>query len=517
MTSHDMNDLTPEMIAGRFDLLTEGAIEYALFLLDVDGKVICWNLGAERLFGFRSDEAIGQHFSRFFSSEDVINGQPEYELATARECGRADAVRWQIRKDKSRFWCSAHVTALYNEVKQVHAFARVMHDLTGTQALEAETKRAEGLAVANRGKEEFMAMLSHELRNPLSPILNALGILKQLRTNDPVIQQAGDIIGRQVHQMVRLVDDLLDVSRITKGKLRLESEPVELRSIANRAAESVRPLLDARQHEFSVLLPTDPLWVQGDATRLEQILVNLLTNAAKYTDTGGLVRLTVARDGDDAVLRVIDNGVGIPAELLPRIFELFTQVEGSLSRSHGGLGIGLALVKALVEMHGGRVTATSSGLGKGSEFAVKFSAIATPAGQESKTTLEPRSLTKRPLRVLVVENNIDSGDSLCMLLRLFGHEALLARSGQNALDVGARFRPDMVLLDIGLPGMDGFEVAERMRADPRFAGATLCALSAYTPSQADELRTQRSYFDHHFVKPFGTDALVSLLENWKGR
>ena len=517
MSSHDANDLPIELTSDRFGLLTAGAIEYALFLVDVDGHVICWNLGAERLFGYRTDEAIGQHFSRFFSPEDVIKGQPEYELATARESGQMDSVRWQVRKDKSRFWCSAHVTALYNDAKQVHGFARVMHDLTGMQALEAETKRADGLAVANRGKEEFMAMLSHELRNPLSPILNALGILTQVRTNDPVIQQAGDIIERQVHQMVRLVDDLLDVSRITKGKLRLESQPVELRSIANRAAESARPLLDARRHEFSVLLPTDPLWVEGDATRLEQVIVNLLTNAAKYTDTGGLIRLTVAREKGDAVIRVLDNGVGIPSGRLSSIFDLFTQVDGSLSRSHGGLGIGLALVKALVEMHGGRVTATSSGLGKGSEFAVKLSAIPTPVGQESTTTLETRSLTTRSLRVLVVENNIDSGDSLCLLLRLYGHEALLARSGQTALDIAAKFLPDMVLLDIGLPGMDGFEVAERMRADPRLAGATLCALTAYTPSQADQLRPQRSYFDHHFVKPFGTDALFKLLEDWKGR
>jgi PAS domain S-box-containing protein len=472
-------------------------------------------LGAERLFGYRTDEAIGLHFSRFFSPEDVINGQPEYELATARDNGSAGVTRWQMRKDKSRFWCSAHVTALYNEAKQIHAFARVMHDLTAAQAHKAATDRAESLAVTNRGKEEFMAMLSHELRNPLSPILNALGILQQVRTDNPVIQQAGDIIRRQVHQMVRLVDDLLDVNRITKGKLRLESELVELRSVANQAAESARPLLDARQHEFSLQLPTDPLWVRGDAVRLEQIFVNLLTNAAKYTDPGGLVRLTVAREGEDAVLRVADNGVGIPPELLPRIFDLFTQLDGSLSRSHGGLGIGLALVKALVEMHGGRVTATSSGLGTGSEFAVKLAAVSTPAGRESTTTLQPHSLTKRPLRVLVVENSVDSGDSLCMLLRLYGHESLLARTGKTALDIAPGFRPDIVLLDIGLPGMDGFEVAERMRADQRLAGTTLCALTAYTPSQADEMRPQRSFFDHHFVKPFGSDALASLLENWK--
>jgi PAS domain S-box-containing protein len=389
MHSHDATDLSPEALAQRFHLLAADATEYALFMVDPGGRLVCWNAGAERLFGYRTDEVIGHHFSRFYSPEDVISGQPEHELTTARESGHADSVRWQVRKDGSRFWCKANVTALYNEAKQVHAFARVMHDLTDTQEREAVAKRADGLAAANRGKEEFMAMLSHELRNPLSPILNALGILRQVRTDDPVIQQAGGIIERQVRQMVRLVDDLLDISRVTKGKLRLETEHVELRAVMNRAADAARPLLDARRHEFSLLLPTEPLWVEGDPGRLEQVAVNLLTNAAKYTDAGGLVRMTVAREGDDAVVRVADNGVGIPPEMLPRIFDLFTQVDGSLSRSHGGLGVGLALVRALVEMHGGRVTAASGGVGQGSEFAVKLPAGVGGAGHAMTTTLEP--------------------------------------------------------------------------------------------------------------------------------
>jgi PAS domain S-box-containing protein len=511
MTAPDLADDFPETSSRRFELLSAETKEYALFLVDVGGKVICWNLGAERLFGYRTDEAVGKHFSAFFSPEDVISGQPEYEMKTARDGGHTHGARWQLRKDGSRFWCEAHVTALFNEAKQIYAFARVMHDLTGDQAREAESLRADGLAEANRGKEEFMAMLSHELRNPLSPILNALGILKRMRTDDPVIVQAGGIIERQVRQMVRLVDDLLDVSRITKGKLRLELAPVELRAVANRAAESVRPLLNARTHEFSLSLPTEPLWVEGDAARLEQVFVNLLTNAAKYTDAGGLVRMTVSRENGDAVVSIVDNGVGIPASLLPRVFELFSQVEGSLSRSHGGLGIGLALVKTLVEMHGGRVVATSAGLGAGSEFAVKLPMMADLKNPNPATGIEPPPPPKRMRRVLIVEDNIDAGDSLSMLLRLYGHDVLLARTGKTALDVAARFRPELVILDIGLPGMDGFTVAERMRQNPDLAGATLCALSAYTPSQADQLRPENTFFDHHFVKPLGIDAIHQLL------
>ncbi len=509
---HDSTDLTPETLARRFDLLAADAVEYALFMMDPDGRLVCWNLGAERLFGYRTDEIIGRHFSRFFSPEDVVSGQPEYELKTAREGGHADGIRWQVRKDGSRFWCRANVTALYNEAKQVHAFARVMHDLTDTQSREAVERRADGLAEANRGKEEFMALLSHELRNPLSPILNALGILRQVRTDDPVIQQAGGIIERQVRQMVRLVDDLLDISRITKGKLRLTPERVDLRVVMNRAADAARPLLDARRHEFSLLLPTAPLWVDGDPGRLEQVAVNLLNNAAKYTDTGGLVRMTVAREGEDAVVRVADNGVGIPPEMLPRIFDLFTQVDGSLSRSHGGLGIGLALVRTLVEMQGGRVTAASGGLGKGSEFAVKLPALATTAGHSMTTTLTPGGGGGSPRRVLVVEDNVDAGDSLSMLLRLYGHEVQVARSGPTALEVAAKFRPSLVLLDIGLPGMDGYEVARRMRANPDLAGATLWALSGYTPNEADRLRPQQAGFAHHLIKPVDVNDLLGLMK-----
>jgi PAS domain S-box-containing protein len=512
MTPPDATNASLDELDQRFDLLAADATEYALFLVDPDGRLICWNLGAERLFGYRSDEVVGQHFSRFFSPEDVISGQPEHELRAAREGGHAAEARWQVRKDGSRFWCKANVTALYNEAKQVSGFARVMHDLTAGQQQEAMTKRADDLAAANRGKEEFMAMLSHELRNPLSPILNALGILKQIRTQDPIIRQAGGIIERQVGQMVRMVDDLLDISRITKGKLRLTKERVDLRTVMNRAADSARPLLAARQHEFSLLLPTEPLWVEGDPGRLEQVAVNLLSNAAKYTDPGGLVRMSVAGEGDDAVVRVTDNGVGIPADMLPRIFDLFTQLDSSLSRSHGGLGIGLALVRTLVEMHDGRVTATSGGLGKGSEFGVKLPVLVGVAGLVQETTLEPGEQSGQPLRILVVEDNIDAGDSLSMLLRLHGHEVLVARTGPTALELAATFHPALVLLDIGLSGMDGYEVARRMRAEPTLKGVTLCAMSGYTPSGADRFCPQEAGFDHHFVKPVSLDILLGLVK-----
>ena len=509
----DTNALSPQELEGRFDLLVADAREYAVFLVDPDGHILCWNPGAERLFGYQSNEIVGQHFSRFFAPQDVRSGQPEHELKSAHEKGRADTARWQLRKDGTRFWCMATVTPMLNATKQVRSFVRVMHDLTDGQAQVAQKKRADDLADANRSKEEFMALLSHELRTPLSPILNALSIQRQTKTDDPILQQAGYVIERQVGQMVRLVDDLLDISRITKGKLQLNKEPVELRVIVNRAAESARPFIDARKHEFSLSLPMQPIWVDGDPGRLEQVFVNLLNNAAKYTDAPGLIRVVVKREADEAVVRIADNGVGIPPEMISHTFELFTQVDSrGLGRSHGGLGIGLALVATLVEMHEGRVQASSAGLGKGSEFVVRLPMLASAPVQPVSAAPEKVKETGRGLRILLVEDDVDTGDSLSTLLRLDGHDVLLARSGVTALEVAAGFQPQLLLCDIGLPGMDGYELAERLRALPQFDRLTMCALSGYTPSEADRHRTTQARYDYRFVKPINSERLLEFLK-----
>jgi CheY-like chemotaxis protein len=358
-----------------------------------------------------------------------------------------------------------------------------------------------------------MALLSHELRSPLSPIRNALHILRQMKTNDPIIEQAGSIIARQVTVMVRLVDDLLDISRITKGKLRLMKESVELRVVVNHAAESARALMDARKHDFSVALPTTPLWVEADPVRLEQVIVNLLNNSAKYTDPGGLVRMTISQDGDEAVIRVRDNGVGIAPELLPHIFELFTQVDGSLGRSYGGLGIGLALARNLVEMHEGRLQASSAGVGRGCEFTIKLPLLLGRTVPASQTVLAPVKPAGRSLHVLIVEDNVDAADSLSMLLRLHGHDIQVARTGPTAVEMAFASRPDVVLLDIGLPGMDGYQVAKRLREKPEFKDVMLCALTGYTPSEADRERQHETGFDHYYVKPVDLAKLLELFRS----
>jgi PAS domain S-box-containing protein len=511
MTSESSKLLSSQEMEERFDSLATNAKEYAVFVVGLCGDLLCWNPGAERIFGYQSSEIIGHHYSRFFSPEDVLVGRPESEIATAESDGRSDSTCWQVRKDGTRFWCQSIVTPLFDETKQVRSFVRVMHDLTETEAVAAMRKRADGLVEANRSKEEFMALLSHELRSPLSPVLNALNILRQMKTNDPIIEQAGNIIDRQVGVMVRLVDDLLDIARITKGKLRLSKEQVELRVVVNRAAETVRPFMDARRHEFSVSLPTNPVWVEADPARMEQVVVNLLNNAAKYTETGGLVRMTVCREAEEAAIRVWDNGIGIAPDLLPQIFELFTQVDGSLGRSYGGLGIGLALARNLVEMHEGRLQAFSAGLGKGCEFTIKLPILEEPVLPESTTVLKPGH-SSRSLRVLVVEDNVDAADSLSMLLRLYGHQVEVARTGPTALEVASVFRPEVVLLDIGLPGMDGYQVARQLKDMPEFRDVIMCALTGFTPSEADRRRQHETGFDHYYVKPVALAKLLYLFD-----
>jgi PAS domain S-box-containing protein len=496
----------------QFESLVENVREYAIYLISLDGRVTCWNPGAARLFGYQSQEAVGQHFSRFFSEQDIQGGQPEFELKKACADGRAESACWQIRKDGRHFWCRATTTPLFDQDRHLMSFVRVMHDLTDAQALEEQTKRADDQTEANRSKEEFMALLSHELRNPLAPILNALSIQREIKTADPLLQQAGAVIERQIGQMVRLVDDLLDIGRITQGKLRLTKEPVELRRAVNSAVEASRPLIDARQHEFSVSLPMEAIWVDADPIRLEQILVNLLNNAAKYTNPGGLIRITVTQEDGESIVSVRDNGAGIPPEMLPRIFDLFAQIDGTLNRSHGGLGIGLALVGTLVEMQNGRVQAFSEGLGKGSEFTVRLPMLVNPPAHECNSLAGTVTPTGTKLRILVVEDEVDSADMLSVLLRLKGHEVRVARTGQTALELGSKFLPNVVLCDIGLPGMDGYQVARRLRDTPECKDAMLCALSGYTPSKADRQRLPQSGFDHHFVKPVRIGELLALFK-----
>ena len=361
-------------------------------------------------------------------------------------------------------------------------------------------------------KNEFLAMLAHELRNPLAPIRNAVQILGQAKEQDSGTKWASDVIDRQVKQMVRLVDDLLDVSRITRGKVKLKTEPVDVAAAVASAVETSRPLIDERRHDLAVTLPASPLWVAADPARLAQILANLLNNAAKYTPEGGRITFMTEREGDAAVFRVRDTGVGIAAEMLPRVFDLFTQIDRSLDRAEGGLGIGLTLVHRLVEMHGGTVHVCSDGLGRGSEFVVRLPAVAAPSVSEEPTRNGKHSapLEAGGLRILVVDDNRDSAHSLALLLEIQGHQVRTAYDGLAALDMVEEFDPEAVVLDIGLPRLNGYDAARRIRARPQSKPLLLVALTGYG-HEDNRVQAQAAGFDHHLVKPVDLEILQQLF------
>ncbi|HYG62688.1 MAG TPA: ATP-binding protein, partial [Thermoanaerobaculia bacterium] len=355
-----------------------------------------------------------------------------------------------------------------------------------------------------------LAMLGHELRNPLAPIRAATEVLRLSGAGDSSTRWASDVIHRQTRQLSRLVDDLLDVSRVTRGKIELHREDIDLAAVVAQAVETSRPLIDSRRHTLTLALPAEPVHLHADLTRLAQVVANLLNNAAKYMQEGGDIRLSAELQGDRVVLRVKDEGIGIPREMLPRVFDLFTQVHGTLDRAESGLGIGLALVRSLVEQHGGTVEARSEGSGRGSEFVVTLPVVedrqlplpglaGAAAGRQSGGR-----------RILVVDDNLDVAESMGLFLEMAGHEIRMAHDGEAVLPLVESYRPEAVLLDIGLPGIDGYEVARRLRLDPRNDGVLLVAITGYGREQ-DRDRGKMAGFDHYLVKPVDPDVLRALL------
>jgi PAS domain S-box-containing protein len=379
---------------------------------------------------------------------------------------------------------------------------------TAEKAWEQLKEAQRALQETDRRKDEFLAMLAHELRNPLGAIGNAAQVIKQLGPAEGNLRWARDVIDRQIAHLSRILDDLLDVSRISRGQIALRSEPMPVRSAVALALETALPLLEAGRLRFESEMAPDPMWVNGDATRLAQVISNLLSNAARYTPAGGTVTLTVRREGNEVLVSVRDTGIGIAPDILPHVFGLFVQADRSLDRTAGGLGLGLTLARRLTEMHGGRIEAFSAGLGQGSEFVVRLPMCAPLAADVASPPAPAGGAVRR--RVLIVEDNADAAESLAITLTGMGHEIRLARDGPSALEAAAEFKPDVALLDIGLPGMDGYEVGRRLRAASGSAGILLVALTGYGQEE-DRRRTRDAGFDHHFVKPIRPDAILEIL------
>jgi signal transduction histidine kinase/ActR/RegA family two-component response regulator len=415
------------------------------------------------------------------------------------------------------------------------------------EALRQSEARVQEFAEADARKNEFLAVLGHELRNPLAPIRNAVRIMKHRGPDDPDHAWARNVVEHQLTQLKQLVDDLLEVSRVTSGKVRLDREPVDVATIVAFAVETSRPTIEAHRHRLSIALPPKPAIVEADANRMAQVLTNLLNNAAKYTEDGGQIRLAVAREGDRVAFRVRDTGVGIAPEMLARIFDLFAQVDQSLDRSRGGLGLGLTLVRSLVELHGGTVEARSEGPGRGSEFIVRLPAMTRARARAKpgpKADVPPVVAAEIPTfrpepdvdfagdsgpmagpgagaaarRVLVVDDNDSSAQSMAMILKLEGYVVQVAYDGESALEIIRDFRPEAILTDIGLPGIDGHELARRIRQDPDLSASVglLAAVTGYAEAEARR-RSREAGFDHHLVKPVDPEAVLALLASLEWR
>jgi PAS domain S-box-containing protein len=494
----------------RYRRLFESAKDGILILNAHTLKIVDSNPFMTGLLGYSHDEFFGKELWEIGLFTDKEASRSAY-----RELQKNGFIRYEHLPLESKKGKTVEVEFVSNVYEENHrkVVQCNIRDITERCRLERQMEeQAAALAELDHRKDEFLAMLSHELRNPLAPILNAVQVLQLQKGGNPRQQQkAQAIIERQVGQLTHLVDDLLDVSRTITDRIQLRREQIAVSDIVERAVETVRPSIAQRKHELTVSLPLDPIWLYADAARLEQVVTNLLTNAVKYTNEGSHIWLSVQQEGDKAVLSVRDTGVGIAPPFLPHVFDLFTQAERSSDRSQGGLGIGLALVKRLVEMHEGTI-GVSSTLGEGSEFVVSLpvGSLAAASRKTQPPQTEIAKTTRAVLRVLIVEDNVDAAAALEMLLQASGHLVRVAHTGPTGLAAALDFRPDVMLLDIGLPELDGWKIAERIRQQPTLQNIVLVAMTGYGQN-TDRKRSQKAGFDHHFVKPVEFGKLRQIL------
>jgi len=491
-----------------------------------DGTIVYVSGRLSQLLDTTPAEMPGTPFSRYVvqgQREDVeallrgastnVNSEMEIELVRSDGSTQPALLNVSPLVDPPDILC-VMVTDLTQHKGHAEQRERLLQEQSARAAAE---QVAEALRAADRRKDEFLAMLGHELRNPLAPMRNGLQVLNLIGSREPAARQMREMMGRQLEGLVRLVDDLLDVGRVTQGKIELQPEPTDLGQVVTRALESTRPLIDERGHTIDLHLYEKPLPIQADIVRLTQVVINLLNNAAKFTPRGGRIKIVTTADdaAAAAVLSVRDNGIGIEPDILARVFELFAQADRSIERVEGGLGIGLTLARRFIEMHGGTLEAASEGTGRGSEFTLRLPLSENPAEIAAGQTIgepAPRPAASATKRILVVDDNQDAAGSLTMLLRLLGHDVREAYDGQSALSLLGDFVPDLVLLDIGLPGMNGYEVARHVRCLPGLDRVRLVAVSGYG-SESDRRAAIAAGFDAHFIKPIEFSSIQSLLSS----
>lgn len=485
-----------------FDTTLSSIADFA-YTFDREGRFIYVNKALLDLWGMQLADAVGKTFFELPYPPEMaakLHGQIRQVLETRESL-----------RDETSYTNPAGLTGYYEYIfSPVFGSDGAVEVVAGSTRDISERRRTEeALRDAGRRKDEFLAMLSHELRNPLASVGNAVAVLK-IASEPEESEWAVGVIERQTHNLARLIDDLLDVSRITTGKIRLRRAVCDVATILDRACESARPLMTDRKHEFVCTYQPGTLWIEGDAMRVEQIVMNLLTNAAKYTPPMGRIELSAVRQNGNILIAVRDNGMGIAPRRLPEMFELFAQGERSIARSEGGLGIGLTIVRRLAEMHGGRVDAHSEGANRGSTFTVRLPAVAAPVAAPHVPSATHPKETADFRRVLLVDDNVDTAQALGRLLKRAGHSISLAHDGPQALELARRDSPHAIVLDIGLPGMDGFEVVRQLRQETDCSGALIIAVTGYGQDE-DRHRALEAGFDHHLVKPVDVDELKRLL------
>jgi PAS domain S-box-containing protein len=477
----------------------------------LEGRILTWNRGATRIFGYEAHEVIGKPITIIIPPE--LHAEEQQILTKLRRGERVDHFdTLRVTKDGRRIAISLTVSPVRAADGTVVAASKVARDISERKLAEQKLRQSEdALRLADRRKDEFLALLAHELRNPLAPIRYALAANKKPGRTPEQCRQAEEIIERQVTHMSRLLDDLLDVSRVTRGRLELKKTRAELTSVIGASIETARPMLDEKQHTLALDLPTRAVQLEADVVRLAQVFSNLLINAAKYTDPGGHIQLRAAQEGASVVISVSDNGIGIPQDMLPQVFNMFFQSRAALGRAEGGLGVGLSLVRGLVALHGGSVEAHSAGVGQGSEFIVRLPLGAAVSDAVDAAVEAEQISADAGLKILIVDDNRDAADTCAMLLEASGHHVQTAYTARQALELARAFRPHALLLDIGLPDIDGYMLAEQVRAAPWGRNAVLVAVTGWGQEQ-DRQRAVVAGFDQHLVKPISAETVESLLQ-----